>query len=180
MRGLLLAGMCMQTLCCGAEASLGPRLDRQYTGYVPQPTTAAEAREAGWLPAAGASCDDAVGTPWLYNPDQPGEFSRSHPVLLFFSAGGQISAISVAVLAEGIGLRPWFERMISLGYLSQLPQPNVYAITIGTRQGNALCDRRTTFSETVGTTLVINPSDLAQPIPLNHTAAASEGLHRGS
>jgi hypothetical protein len=163
--------------------TLGPRLDRQYTGYVAQPTTTDAARAAGWHPVTNATCDDQVGTPWLYNEVRPGEFDRRHPVMLFFSAAGQISAISVAVMApeeSARSLPPWMEAMISLGYLSELPQPDVFAITLGTRASSSLCDPETAFPESIGTTLIINPDDLGQPVPLNHSAARDAGFHRGS
>ena len=158
--GLLVAMAFGVALLPTTQASLGDRLDRQYTGYVAQPTNADAAALEGWLPVENATCDDQLGTPWLWNNPTgvpSGVFNRDHPVLLYFSAAGQISAISVAVVLEGPAAEwPWFTRMTSLGYLVRSPflrggESPIHTITVATRASSALCDPETRFIETLGT-----------------------------
>ena len=103
-----------------ANISLGSRLDRQYTGYVAQPLTAVEARSAGWFPmefnaAPSDKCNRHVGSPWVFNKATPGTLSQDHPVILFYSAAGQISGIAVAIMgADGGSHAEWTEAMRAL------------------------------------------------------------------
>jgi hypothetical protein len=180
-----------------ANISLGSRLDRQYTGYVAQPLTAVDARSAGWFPmefnaAPSDKCNRHVGSPWVFNKATPGTLSQDHPVILFYSAAGQISGIAVAIMgADGGSHAEWTEAMRVRGYLSNVypTQPDgtpIDTITVGLRDvlpDRDLCDERTVFTEVLGTTLILNPagpSNLKLEIPLSVDAANAEGYRRGS
>ena len=174
---------------------LGTRLDRQYTGYVSQPMTAGEARSQGWAPlmvhADPNPCNSLAGSPWAYNPKMIGAFDPAHPVILFFSTAGQISAIAVAI---NIDKDPdadhgWFEAMMSRGYLSNMLNLPVidnhrfYTITVGLRESTNLCDARTTFPEVLGTAVVVlNPVNQSASlrVPLSRSEANELGYRRGS
>jgi hypothetical protein len=164
---------------------LGTRLDRQYTGYVSQPTTTAAAREGGWLPMYEGKCHEALGSPWIYNAEEPGRFNSAHPVILYFSAAGQISGIAAAI-DENKDPDPdkiWLRTMQSRGYVSEEMLPgNLYTITVGLRESSSLCDARTTFSEVLGTTVLLNPmsAKASLRIPLSRQEADSLGYRRGS
>jgi hypothetical protein len=182
---LLLALLLQDPTGAQSQKGIGSRLDRQFTGYASQPTTASEAKAAGWHPFSGSVCHDDVGTAWLFNANnKPGDFDRQHPVILSFSAHGQLSAISVGYVFDS-RLPAWAERMVALEYLirgGSIADDSVYTITVGTRgkTPSGLCDDTEVFPELLGTQLQINPGRNGQLIPLSNHTATVAGYHRGS
>ena len=146
--------------------SLGSRLDRQYLGYVAQPLTATEALAAGWAPILGASCDDQVGTAWGFNTERPGELDEAHPVLLYYSAAGQISAIGVFIRHPPF-IPKWYRVMEERGYISSLwaaSRDSGFRVALRdmTTAGEplSLCSSATIFPELLGTNVTLKgPTD---------------------
>lgn len=153
--------------------SIGDRIDRAFTRYVSQPLSKSQAESQGWRPAPDRSgCDGKLGYAFTVG----GRRVKETPVSLYFTAAGQISGISVDVY-EGVE-----SNLEQLGYFENVGS-GVHRVTVAFRETNRLvdiCQTSTTFSQTVGSQILIGPNTIAEHLPLTSNDAESRGYNRGS
>jgi len=140
---------------------IGDSLTRTYLVYTSLPITANDAIAAGWNNIT--SCDDQIGIGYVKSGSAP---SKTEPVILYFTSGGQISGIGVYHFGAPI---PSLEK-----YWKPASDGN-YLITVAFRSSGDLCSDKV-FDEPIGTQVVINQGSVDLEIPLDSSTAKLEIL----
>jgi hypothetical protein len=166
---------CVAVAACMAAAtatSLGNILQRDYTVYVPLPTTAGQALAHGWVAFNGSTtCVPGLGVAYAQEASGPTE---QHPLWLYFTPAGQASG--AAVLYRGSGLP---QNLIDGGFILRWGSGGNHWVSVGFRDGDAACATRNS-SLPLGDQLVLNPTGIAQALPLTAADAANQGWVAGS
>jgi len=136
---------------------IGDRLDRTALLYVSLPLTIDDAVANGWQNLTG-DCDPDIGIAFVDTSDGP---SKSHPIMLYFTSGGQIAGVGMAHFGEPAeGLEQYWQSQLGVFYLA----------TVSFRPSQDMCSGNT-FPETIGTQLVLDQGTVNLAIPLNESAA---------
>jgi hypothetical protein len=156
-------------LAAAANAfSIGDRLVRTYTEYVPLPITAQDATSQGWKPY-NTTCDPALGVPYTHGGAAP---SKNAPMILYFTAQGQ---------AAGVGVHDYGSaksNLVSKGFWQQVGNSE-YSISITFRNSSDMCSA-TPSQLPLGDQLIVNAAGLAYPLPVLESDASTQQWTRGS
>jgi len=145
--------------------SIGDRLVRTALLYHNLPITTEDAVSAGWVNVT--SCDENLGITFVNSgTNNP---SKTHPIFLFFSSGGQIT---------GVGMAHFGAPITSLEQYWQSFTDGTYRITVSFRPSGDLCSGAV-FDEDIGTQLVVNQGSVDWSLPLSETAATEAMWTKG-
>jgi len=147
--------------------SIGDRLVRTYTVYVPLPITVTDAKAAGWQ--TNGVCDNATGIAYNFNGIGP---SVSYPLTLYFTSGGQVAGAGVEVYGE---LLP---KLVAAGFWTVV-KANQYHITLAFREPSEMCSGSVS-PNVLGDRLLINPNKLNYRIPVIESELIAANWHKGS
>jgi len=148
---------------------IGDRLTYNAEAYDQIPLTASAAQNANWNPLGDGSCDPNLGI--AYNADGESYPDNSHPLIAYYTSGGQLAGIGI----EHFGAPANNMDQFWVG-------PNAagnYRMVATFRAPEQLCSGQT-YRETIGTQVVINQDSLAWPVPLNDSAATDALFTTGS
>jgi len=159
----------------------GTVMERTFTMYNGLPVGEDELKTAGWTKNSDKGCDPHLGYSW----SQPGSAgpSKSQPLTLYTTAGGQPSGVGVAILGYGEDPLPAPQKKWATEKpLQSLPTANAVQIDVAFRSGDIICSGEKDQSS-IGDTLIVNPkgsADTTMSLPLTETEADAAGWHRGS
>eukprot|EP00500_Bicosoecida_sp_ms1_P003013 CAMPEP_0203815026 /NCGR_PEP_ID=MMETSP0115-20131106/7444_1 /ASSEMBLY_ACC=CAM_ASM_000227 /TAXON_ID=33651 /ORGANISM="Bicosoecid sp, Strain ms1" /LENGTH=290 /DNA_ID=CAMNT_0050723915 /DNA_START=16 /DNA_END=888 /DNA_ORIENTATION=- len=147
-----------------AYNGIGDRVEHTFLKFDALPLSQSEAEGAGWTATGG--CIHGRGTPYVQATP-----TSHHPLTAYYTAGGQLSAVSLAVfgdvmpaLVEG----GWFEPR----------DTESHTIALGFREPSGVCSG-STYAEPVGDRVVANPGRLGFNIPLTRSDALGRGFFTG-
>jgi len=153
-------------------SGIGDRLLNTYGIYNALPLTLNAAVNAGWQQYTDG-CDTNIGTgysaPSLLVPTP----STVKPIILYYTAGGQISGIGVVHYGRAIdGPNPDFWMPTDSYYQ--------YYMTVSFRSASSdICDDSVQYDELIGTQAVINQGGVSFNIPRNIDEAAAQNWFKG-
>jgi len=145
---------------------IGDRLVRTAILYHNLPIDLDDAVSAGW--SNFTQCDENLGIAFTDSGDSAP--SKTHPVTLYFTAGGQIAGMGMEHFGTPVsGLQKYFQ-----------PQSNGnFRISVSFRPPGDLCNGNM-FPELIGTQLVVDQGTVGWAVPLNETAATAASWTKGS
>jgi len=154
----------LAAIVCGARAytGIGDRLLRTYFIFSPMPINSSEAQS--WYQIG--DCVPGLGTQYTVKSGGP---TKSNPMSVYISAGGQVSAFGISVYGPPPAAQTQFWSDAG----------DHYDIIIGTRSSGDPCDSSMTWDEEVGDQLAVNPTGGAYQIPLTSDDAANQGWISG-
>jgi len=145
---------------------IGDRVEHTFLKFDALPLTQSDADDASWM--VYSNCTTGIGIAFTYKGQPP---TSSYPVVVYFSAGGQISSIGVRIFGTLPGpLVPEYYKPADSDSME---------VTVSFRDPDSVCDPTVTFNEVVGDRLVINPDTVAFPIPIAEGDAVLAGWSQG-
>jgi len=160
-RILLFISLC---LALGQTQSIGDRLVRTAIIYKSLPLTVDDAVDAGWVNFT--HCDNNLGYAYTDTGSLP---SKTHPVILYFTGGGQIAGMGMEHFGEPVNDMEQYFRPTDRG---------TYRITVSFRPGGNLCSSRV-YREAIGTQLNVDQGIVDFILPLNESAATDAQWTKG-
>lgn len=154
----------------GAAAynGIGDQLKHTFLKYDAFSLTESEAVAAGWQKFdASVGCVPSLGVPYVAATP-----TDHHPLVAYYSAGGQISAIGAIVFGD---LEP---TLIEAGFFLPWNEKS-HKIHLGFREPSSVCDPSTSYNEPVGDRVVVNPDSISLEIPLTRSGALAKGFFTG-
>jgi len=156
-------------IVAASSVSIGDRLFRTYTVYVPLPTTSAEAAATGWNTTG--TCDPNLGIAYTYHGFGP---TVDSPMTLYFTRAGQAAGVGV----DAYGELP--ANLIDLGFWVLVDDADdQYHLTVSFRDPSEMCSG-TPSPNTLGDRLIINSDYLGFQIPTTESGALTGNWHKGS
>jgi len=147
---------------CGAYKGIGDRLDHTYLHFNVLPLSTSDATKAGWTPL-NTQCDPNLG----FGYQAQGGFSEAQPILLYFSAAGQISGLGVVHYGAPLTQHLKFWRPFMNATL------DAYLMTVHFRAPSVLCSK-TMQPEELGSQVVINQGTVNFAVPLTDSEATNQ------
>eukprot|EP01064_Diplonema_japonicum_P029011 TRINITY_DN4596_c5_g1_i1.p1 TRINITY_DN4596_c5_g1~~TRINITY_DN4596_c5_g1_i1.p1 ORF type:complete len:278 (+),score=66.39 TRINITY_DN4596_c5_g1_i1:64-897(+) len=160
--------MLLSAAVVSCEVSIGDRLIRTFTKYVPMPVTMDVAKKTGWAPSAGSQCDPNYGIPYV---NASLGLSRHAPTTMYFTPAGQVSGMSVDVF---VAAPP--QNLINLGYFVKIDE-NRYRLGLSFRENS--CDTANQ-STPIGTRIMVGPGTANKSLPLTRNDAVASNWFAGS
>lgn len=152
-----------------SQISLGTDLLGPFNSFGTYPTTVSQALASGYSNSSG-SCNPNLGIAYSRGGKGP---SQNYPVVFYFTAGGQISGVSVDLFGAtsiATSLTPFWMPVSS----------QQYRMAVTFRDSN-ICDPDFTFSETLGNQIVINAfAKTPFPMPLLESEALTARFTAGA
>jgi len=149
--------------------SIGDRLLREYTKYIPMATTVSNATASGWMAAGNGQCDPDLGVAYNYQTGAP---SKSAPITLFFTSAGQLSGVGMTLNGEAPS-----------NLVPEYWQPagdSQYFLSVTFRNSSVMCTGNTDPSLPLGDRLVINANGVALEVPLLEQEAYNNEWTKGA
>ena len=155
---LLAAGVVSAAPTSVSRVPLGDRLERDFTVYTSMPSTASDAKAAGWVPLS--ECMDGLGVPFAQSD---AGLTESKPLVLYFTPAGQASGVGALFRGE------YPDNLIQKGYLQNIGQSE-YFISVSFRSAAESCSSSMSPLY-LGDRLVINAGSggIAEELPLTKT-----------
>merc|ERR1712137_784167 len=135
----------------------------------PLPFTDEQLVEKGWIKRNDSGCDPNLGFRWTETEDDP---DRDHPINLWTTKGGQITAMSVNVYGA-------IPETLQKYYVKQ---EGFSRLDVSFRKGSQICSGETMPEHVVGNTLIINPTggDNSIEVALTEDWPSANGWAAGS
>jgi len=148
--------------------SIGDRLLREYTKYIPMPTAVYNATFNDWQ-AADGNCDDDLGVAYNYQSNGP---SKSAPITLFFTKAGQLSGVGMTLYGEPPAdlVGPYWQQV----------DDGEYFLSVSFRNDSIMCSGDTDADLPLGDRLVINANGIAANIPVLESEALDGDWTKGA
>ena len=156
-------------------AAVDPKIglgDRLSQGSTSLPLNILLAQAQGWTHELEGTCTPGLGNAYALN----GVVSMDSPLLLYFTAAGQISGFGTDVF--GSAPQAWDSGLVFWDTVDE----EHYRIAIGTRsvlEGD-VCDPTALFHEAVGTVAKLSPSGANWGLPLTESEATAQAYTAGS
>jgi len=133
--------------------------------YHDLPITTDDAVSGGWQNFT--DCDEDLGI--AYTSSSSNEPTKGHPVIIYFTAGGQIAGMGMVHFGAPISsLETYWQPFTSGNYL----------ITVSFRPNEDLCSGKV-FDEPIGTQLVVDQGSANIQLPLSEDAATAAMWTKG-
>lgn len=159
----------------------GKHMERTFGSYVELPLGESALMKAGWHKSTTYSgCDPQLGVPWTQDPSGP---TKSHPMTLYTTAGGQPAGVGIVILGHGQDSLPGPQKK-----WATTGSPDLAHLDVAFRKGDIMCSG-SKDAVAIGDTLIVNPKrGSASPsvegqskiLPLTESDAQAQGWHRGS
>jgi WAS/WASL-interacting protein len=144
---------------------IGDRLVRTAVLYSELPLTVDDAVNNGWTNFT--DCDENLGI--AYTSAGGGVPTKTHPVILYFTSGGQIS---------GVAMEHFGDPAHGLQRFWQPTSDGNYRLTVSFRPPGGLCSGQS-YAETIGTQLVVDQASVNWSLPLTEDAATAAKWTKG-
>jgi len=154
-------------IIAASSVSIGDRLFRTYTDYVPLPTTIVAAVAAGWNTTG--LCDPDLGVAYNFKDFGP---TVDAPMTLYFTQAGQAAGVGVDVYGDLPA------NLIGLGFWESVDDAQ-YHITVSFRDPSEMCSSMPS-SNILGDRLIINADGIGFEIPTTESGAIGGNWHKGS
>lgn len=153
-------------------------MQRQFTIYKELPIGEAQLRAMGWIKHDQNGCDPALGFGWT---EAAAGQSKSKPMALYTTAGGQPAGVGVIILGHGEEPLPAAQqKWATSDPIVPVDVTDTFAhVDVAFRSGDIMCSGGVDEAD-IGDVLVLNPKGASMHIPLNYEAAQAGGWHRGS
>mmetsp|Transcript_10373 Transcript_10373/g.29132 ORF Transcript_10373/g.29132 Transcript_10373/m.29132 type:complete len:328 (-) Transcript_10373:102-1085(-) len=137
------------------------------------PTDVQTAVAGGWAEVgSGRACDPYRG--FRYAPS--GSVAPlSGPLSVWFTAGGQVSGLSVNVF--GVQAPDY---LVERGLWERTSESDEWTLSVAFRDSEGMCDPDYVYGELLGDRLVVNPDTVAVSLPTTEEDAICEGWIEGS
>jgi hypothetical protein len=184
----LLVVVVLQLLCVSMYAiSIGDMMERDYTVYDPLPIILGDATAQGWYPVQeNKTCIEGLGIPFVQVTKSEDEKKR--PITLYFTPGGQVTGIGVAVSGAQKA------NLVTKGYFIPLEDtvatdayPNakdLFYMSVTFRESGSVCASTVDASLPLGDRLVLNAASpqraTLEALPVTASDASAAGWMKGS
>eukprot|EP01102_Stenamoeba_stenopodia_P010717 TRINITY_DN325_c0_g1_i1.p1 TRINITY_DN325_c0_g1~~TRINITY_DN325_c0_g1_i1.p1 ORF type:complete len:290 (-),score=52.60 TRINITY_DN325_c0_g1_i1:156-1025(-) len=149
--------------------SLGDRLIRDFTKYIPMPITVEDAEYDSWQQSS-SGCDPNLGIAYTQYGSSA---TTNYPITLYFTQSGLVAGMGVTVF----GSVP--ASLVQQGFWQQLAT-NTYYITLTFRDPSQMCTNNDNSTEPLGDRIIINAGGVGFSIPMLEETAISDNWTPGS
>ena len=163
MHSFLFALLVAALTAVAQATSIGTHMAVTFPNFDEYPITAKDASAAGWMATGG--CDAYLGTPYTMKGESP---SKDHPLTLYFTQAGQLTGVGNTIFGSDVP-----DKLIDQGYWQTTGEKNTYFASVSFRAAHDVCST-SSFSEPLGTQLVLNQGALNFNIPTTQANAEAE------